>query len=88
MWMPTTARADRPRQTALSERPDRCGMGAYPEKADPDRARSPAARKRRVAIREVINGVMYDSVQHQALPVATQNMPKDLAAQISLPCID
>jgi len=45
-----------PRQAALSERPDRRGVGAY-QAVDP----SGQARrgKRRVDMREVVNGVMY-----------------------------
>ena len=48
-------RYNRVGRTALSERPDRCGMGAY-RAADPPG--KPGGGKRRVAIREtVINGV-------------------------------
>ena len=54
MWTADN-RALQPRQTALSERPDRCGMGAEPL-IPPGK---PGGGKRRVAIREVINGVMY-----------------------------
>ena len=72
----TTARATNREQTALSERPDRCGMGAY-RAADPPRVK-PGGGKRRVAIREVIKRrdvrILSTGCQWRALP-------KDLAAQ-------
>ena len=44
------------RQTVVYPSPDRCGMGAY-RAADPGPGK-PGGGKRRVAIREVINGVI------------------------------
>ena len=49
MWTCRQPPALQPRQTALSERPDRCGMGAY--RADLIPPGKPGGGKRRVAIR-------------------------------------
>ena len=68
MWTADNRQALQSRQTALSERPDRCGMGAYEPLIPPGK---PGGGKRRVAIREVINGVMYilsTGCQWRALP--------------------
>ena len=64
MWTPTTARATT-RQTALSERPDRCGMGAY-------RAADPAgqARRRQTARRYPRGDQRRDVHSEHRLPVA------------------